>query len=93
MVRLLLEKGADIESRDIRGTTLLSRVAFGDGTDSEAIVNLLIERSADIEARDNEGLTPLAVAVKHRRLELVSIFFGEGQQWANSTFMGRMVGL
>ncbi|CCX31033.1 Similar to Putative ankyrin repeat protein L93; acc. no. Q5UPG5 [Pyronema omphalodes CBS 100304] len=71
MVRLLLEKGADIESRDIRGTTLLSRVAFGDGTDSEAIVNLLIERSADIEARDNEGLTPLAVAVKHRRLELL----------------------
>jgi len=56
VVQLLLEKGADIESKDTDGQTPLSWAAQ-DGC--EAVVQLLLEKGADIESKDTDGQTPL----------------------------------
>ena len=48
VVRLLLEKGADIEARDRTQQTPLHYAAY---SGSEKLVRLLLEKGADIEAR------------------------------------------
>jgi len=58
-VQLLLEKGADIESKNKDGwTPLLRAVEKG----HKAIVQLLLEKGADIESKDWNGSTPLVWA-------------------------------
>jgi uncharacterized protein len=51
-VRLLLERGANIESRDSAGSTPL-RIAVL--LNREDIVQQLLEAGADFRIRDNEG--------------------------------------
>ncbi len=55
-IRLLLEKGADIEARDEQGQTPLIRAAAGA---QARIVKLLLEKGAYIEAKDTSGATAL----------------------------------
>jgi ankyrin repeat protein len=51
IVRLLLEKGAELESKDkYNGQTALSYVAQ---KGHEAIVKLLLEKGAELESKDN----------------------------------------
>ncbi len=58
-VQLLLDHGAEIDSRDEAGMTpLLSAVAHG----SEAMVNLLIQTGAGLGARDWTAGTALHIA-------------------------------
>ncbi|KAL2826768.1 purine and uridine phosphorylase [Aspergillus pseudoustus] len=59
VVQVLLEHGADIESRDKYGQTPLSRAA---SCGQEAIVRLLIGKNADLESRDFHGRSPLLCA-------------------------------
>lgn len=59
IVRLLLEKGANIEAKDWWESTPLSHAAFCGQKHSAKV---LVENGADIEARDDEGSTPLVVA-------------------------------
>ena len=69
MVRLLIELGAEIDSRDNLGRTPLSLTAE---RGYEAVARLLIELGAKINLRDNEGRTPLSWAARCGREELVS---------------------
>jgi ankyrin repeat protein len=56
-VKLLLEKGADHESKDGYGQTPLSWAA---ATGREAVVKLLLEKGADLEPKDDTfSQTPL----------------------------------
>jgi ankyrin repeat protein len=61
-VELLIEKGADLESKDSRfGRTPLSWAAR---EGHEAVVRLLLEKGADLESKDCKyGQTPLSLAV------------------------------
>ena len=50
MVELLLEKGADVKSKDSHGRTPLSWAAeYG----HEAVVELLLEKGANVESKDS----------------------------------------
>ena len=60
VVKLLLEKGADVESKDKYGRTPLWRAA---AHGHEAVVKLLLEKGADVESKDgSDGRTPLSWA-------------------------------
>lgn len=60
IVRLLLEKGADIEARDKEGNQPLYYAVIMDNKD---MVRLLLEKGADIEARNKEGNQALYYAL------------------------------
>jgi hypothetical protein len=58
-VRLLLDRGADINASDVYGYTALLRAAEGGHTDN---VRLLLDRGADINVSDDNGHTALSLA-------------------------------
>jgi hypothetical protein len=60
VIQLLLEKGADIESKDVEGRTALSRAAF---SAEASMVELLLDLGAKIEYRDKNGQTPLSLTL------------------------------
>jgi ankyrin repeat protein len=57
VVKLLLEKGAELESKDKYGRTPLSYVAWNG---HEAVVKLLLEKGAELGSTDEHGQTPLS---------------------------------
>ncbi len=58
IVRLLLEKGAELESKvKYSGRTALSYVAQ---MGHEALVKLLLEKGIEVESKDNNSVTPLS---------------------------------
>ena len=67
MVQLLLESGADVDSRDDTGGTPLHRLQVADEEEAEGqdITRLLLEYGANVNAQDKDGNTPLLV-VAHR---------------------------
>ncbi|KAJ0404425.1 hypothetical protein ATCC90586_003059 [Pythium insidiosum] len=75
VARLLLQRGADIESRNENGMTALNAAArCGHGD----IVGLLIDHGADIEAKDKNGLTALCVASSGGHMDIVRRLLARG---------------
>jgi ankyrin repeat protein len=65
--RKLLEKGAELDSKDnIYGRTPLSWAAK---TGREAVMKLLLEKGAELDSKDIGGRTPLSWAVVKLLLE------------------------
>lgn len=75
VIRLLCEKGVDLDSRDFRGLTPLHYASsYGHG----AAVTMLLKNNATADLRDSEGATPLTLAVRNNRKEVVSILVHNG---------------
>ena len=62
--RLLLAKGADIESKDQWGDTPLMRAVGG----NPEVVKMLLEKGADVNVRNLEGETPLMQAYQEENI-------------------------
>jgi ankyrin repeat protein len=60
-MRLLLEKGPDVEAKGDFGRTALHEAAL---RGHEAVVRLVLEKGADIKAKENDGSTPLNMAAR-----------------------------
>jgi ankyrin repeat protein len=56
-MKLLLEKGAKLETKDTNGQTPLSYAA---GKGHKVVVKLLLEKGAELETKDTSGRTPLS---------------------------------
>jgi len=56
-VKLLLEKGAELESKSNNGQTPLS---WATERGHEAVVKLLLEKGVELEFKSNNGPTPLS---------------------------------
>ena len=56
IVKLLLEKGADINAKDNRGYTPLSEASIYGQLE---VAKLLLEKGANVNAKDNDGVTCL----------------------------------
>jgi ankyrin repeat protein len=71
VVRVLLNKGANIESKDIHyGQAPLSLAARGG---HEAVVQQLLDKGADTESKDNYGQTPLLWAAGEGHKAIVKL--------------------
>ncbi|MHB9146875.1 MAG: ankyrin repeat domain-containing protein [Candidatus Amoebophilus sp.] len=75
-VKYLLEKGADIQAKDIHRRTPL-HCACEKG-DLELVKYLLLEKGANIHATDEEGGTPLLCACDKGHLEVVKYLVEKG---------------
>jgi len=75
-VRLLLSKGAKVDSRSKLGRTPLLIAAAYDGATEAA--RLLIEKGADVNARDLSGMSVLEQAASSNHIELVRLLLAKG---------------
>jgi ankyrin repeat protein len=62
MVKLLLEKGVELESKEEHGWTPLSCAAMNG---HETVVKLLLKKGAELESKDERGQTPLSKAAEN----------------------------
>jgi ankyrin repeat protein len=75
LVKLLLDKGADIDDADNDGITALY-VASEAGALN--VVQLLVERGARVDVRDNSGGTPLHQAAKYTKGDVAAFLLQHG---------------
>ncbi len=75
IVRLLLNKGANVTSRNIRSETALSDAAEGAKADT---LNLLLDQGADTQVQDSDGRTPLLIAAERGNSDAVALFLAKG---------------
>ena len=77
-VKLLLDRGADPNSRDPGSgvTPLMSAASLG----HLATADLLLSRGADLKARSNSGLRPVMYALAQRRSAVVESFMSKGDR-------------
>lgn len=74
-MRFLIERGANVNARDVRGVTPLviaCNLNFTEGVD------LLVESGARVDESNNSGETPLITAVHNRNLPLMRILLKAG---------------
>ncbi|KAL2820650.1 hypothetical protein BJX63DRAFT_418288 [Aspergillus granulosus] len=78
IVKLLLDRGANLDSTDSSGRTPLSYAAQNG---HEAIVRLLVDRGANLDSTDNSGQTPLLHAAEswHEAIHTTII---RSREWA-----------
>ncbi len=82
VAKLLLDRGVDVNERDVMGNTPLHA-----SVRHPEMVELLISRGADVNAVNLLGETPLHLAVKYRRT--VEILLGKGADRRIANFIGR----
>lgn len=75
MVKLLLDKGANIDATDGDGGSLIFRAVSGR---SEALVGFLLDKGADGDAKDRYGVTLLSQAVRAGNGALMAMILDKG---------------
>ena len=67
VARLLIQKGADVNARDLSGATSLSWAAL---TDDYPMAQFLLQNGAHVNSKDNKGKTPLhwAILDNHKKM-------------------------
>jgi ankyrin repeat protein len=80
---LLLEKGANVNFKDIWGATPLFWAAE---TRHEAMVKLLLDKGADLRITDVYGQTPLSVVVENGNRVVIKLLRGTSHEPRNSNY-------
>ena len=93
IVKMLLEKGADVDARTSRfGETplMLACGLFGGGrNDAGKCARLLLEKGANANAATNDGVTPLMYAAHRGRVETVKLLLAKGAGAGSKDFKGK----
>ena len=74
-MKLLLEKGAEIEAKDNDGNTPLHSASIREHLE---VVKLLLEKGADVNAKSNAGQTPLHSASMDEYTEVMKLLLERG---------------
>ncbi len=72
---LLLDNGANLEARDVRGKTPLAEAAFRGQAD---VLEVLLARGADPNVHNAQGATPLHLAAKEGSAPVTSLLLAAG---------------
>ena len=83
--RLLLDKGAQVEAKDIGGSAPLHYAAAEGHVE---IVRLLCDRGADVETCDNDGWRPLHCAAYSGQISVVKELIEERNAEINARMNG-----
>ena len=75
VAELLIERGADVNSRCAAGRTPLHYASRGGHLD---VVRLLLDHKADVDARERNGMTALAFASCYGHFEIVKLLLEHG---------------
>ncbi|KAK4043934.1 ankyrin repeat-containing domain protein [Parachaetomium inaequale] len=75
VIKLLLERGVDLEDKDQSGRTALSRAAE---QGHKKIVKLLLQGGANVESEDRSGRTPLSWAAERGHKTVVRLLLEKG---------------
>jgi ankyrin repeat protein len=84
VVKLLLEKGADVKSEDIEYSQMLLWWATEKG--HKAVVKQLLEKGADVEFKDSRGRTPLSWGAEYGHEAVVKRDRDRDQYWERDFF-------
>jgi ankyrin repeat protein/beta-lactamase regulating signal transducer with metallopeptidase domain len=85
IVKLLLEHGADLESRSKEGRTALwIAVYYG----NSEVIKVLLAHNVDINTKDNDGYTPLIAAIINNQTDAADVLLADGVDINISTFKG-----
>ncbi|OAP55332.1 hypothetical protein AYL99_10305 [Fonsecaea erecta] len=76
-VKILLEKGANLECKDKHNETPLSWAAK---RGHKEMLRLLLKKGAERDSKDNSGRTPLSRAAEHGHKEVVQILLENGAE-------------
>ena len=83
LVLLLLEKGANVDSRNDKGRTPLHFVSWDEESEEaqgRSTTQLLLERGANVNAQDKDGATPVLVAAHHDDSRLAEVLLEHGAE-------------
>jgi len=75
MVKLFLERGADVLERQAEGDTALHEAA---ASGDFPLVKLLVEHGSDLVAKDDDGKTPLDYAIEKKHAEVAEFLRAKG---------------
>ena len=88
VIKLLLEKGEDVNARDKHGNTPL-HFATKEHANAFKIVKLLLDNGADVNARNDKGLTPLHQGSSFKTPGMVALLLDAGADMeARDNFIG-----
>jgi ankyrin repeat protein len=80
-VKLLLDKGANIEAKTLDGNTaLITAVTGAPFWNSGEAVKLLLEKGANANVKGSNGDTPLSLAEKAGSTDIVNLLRAHGAQ-------------
>src|SRR5688572_13069745 len=84
LVRLALERGADVNARDIKGRTVLMLLAISQHVTPE-LVQTIIDRGAEVHAESKQGLNALDYAQRLGRQPIIDVLTRAGRQPTKAT--------
>ncbi|KFY42803.1 hypothetical protein V494_02233 [Pseudogymnoascus sp. VKM F-4513 (FW-928)] len=84
VVQLLLDKGAEVDTKDGEyGQTPLSQAA---GSGHEVVVRLLLDKGAEVDIKDGYSQTPLSRAAASRHKAVVQLLIDKGAKASGSGY-------
>ncbi|RMZ91406.1 hypothetical protein DV736_g1357, partial [Chaetothyriales sp. CBS 134916] len=86
VVKLLLEKGAELDSKDEYGETPLSWAAL---QGHEVVVKLLLEKGAELDSKSKSGQTPLSWAAQGGHEAVVKLLLEKGAELDSKSKSGQ----
>ena len=74
-VKLLLDKGADVNTKNKDGVTVLMMASVEGQVD---VVKLLLDKGADVNAKNKDGVTALVVAIARGNVDAMRLILDKG---------------